>query len=97
MMEKTISYRFRSKDQYLMSSLAYHLELLSGNRQTERLNLEYLHPTYSNKKLMKKIRNCEKNHRIKSVCVQSLDMIGEIEQNRIFDWMDRVLGIPAGI
>ena len=93
MMEKNISYRFRSRDQYLMSSLAYHLEILSGNRQFAKLNLGYLHPSYSEKRLNRKIRRSENDKRIKSLCVQSLDMFTDEEQKSLFNWMDRLLGI----
>lgn len=92
LMEKNISYRFRSRDQLLISSLAYHLEIIDNNRNTSRLNLGYLHPNYPVKRLYRKIRYCEKNERIKSVCVQSLDMFSQAEQANIFGWLDRIMG-----
>ncbi len=93
LMENNISYRFRSSDQLLMSSLAYHLEILDGNRQFARLNLGYLHPTYSHRRLARKIRYCEKSNNILSVCVQSLDMMEKEQRENIFNWMKRILNV----
>lgn len=92
MMEKNISYRFRNSDQILMSSLAYHLEIRSGNRNISKLNLEYIHPTYSIKRLYRKIAYSENNPKIKSVAIQSVDMFREVEQENIFKWLDRLMG-----
>jgi hypothetical protein len=93
MMEKNISSRFRNRDQILMSSLAYHLELKSGNRNTSKLNLEYIHPTYSTKRLYRKIERSENNPKTKSVAIQSVDMFSEVEQENIFRWLDRLMGL----
>jgi hypothetical protein len=95
LLKKNISYRFRSADQFLLSSLAYHLEILDGNRQFAKLNLGYLHPYYSGKRLQSKMRRCDSDSRIKSVCAQSLDMLSLGEQKMIFDWMDKVLDLHA--
>ncbi|MBN1159020.1 MAG: hypothetical protein JXA61_06530, partial [Bacteroidales bacterium] len=53
--------------------------------------LGYLHPFYSKKKLDRKIRRCEKDKGIKSVCAQSLDLFSKEERERIFKWMDEVM------
>ncbi len=91
MLEKNISYRFRSKEQFLMISSTYHLEILNGNRNFAKLNLGYLHPYYSINRLYRRISRCETDPRIKFVCVQSLDMMGKEEQEKIFSWMERIL------
>jgi hypothetical protein len=92
-MEKTISCRFRCHEQLLMSSLAYHAEILDGNRQFAKLNLGYFHPFYSEKRINKKIRHCDNNLTIKSVCIQSMDMVDKDVRENIFKWMDRILNI----
>jgi hypothetical protein len=91
LLKKNISFRFRSHNQFLVSSLANHLEILSGNKQFAKLNLGYFHPYYSRKVLGNKVNECENNPKIKSICVQSIEMLGKNEQKKIFDWMDRVL------
>ena len=93
MLEKNISYRFRSPEQFLMISSTYHLEILNGNRQFAKLNLGYLHPYYSTSRLNRRIRRCENDRNIKFVCVQNLDMMGRDEQNNIFNWMERMLSL----
>jgi len=94
LLEKNISYRFRDQDQFITSSLAYHLEIMDGNRQFAKLNLVYFHPYYSDNRLKRKIRRCENDSGIKSICVQSLDMISIDVQEKIFNFMDRTLNLP---
>jgi hypothetical protein len=91
LLEKTIASKFRSKDQVLLTSIAYHLEIRDGNRNIGKLNLGYLHPSYSKRKTERRIRRCERDSGIKSICAQSLDLFSSEERNKIFNWMDRVL------
>lgn len=93
LLEKNISFRFRDQDQFLVTALSNHLEILDGNKQFAKLNLGYLHPYYSDKRLNKKIRKCENDPDIKSVCAQSIDMLGKKKEEEIFNWMDSVLGL----
>ncbi|MGB8359678.1 MAG: Stealth CR1 domain-containing protein [Bacteroidales bacterium] len=93
LLESNIAYRFRNTDQYFMISLVCHLEIMDGNRQFEKLNLGYLHPYYSKRRLERRIRRCENDPDIKSVCAQSLDILGREVQDKIFGWMDRILGL----
>jgi len=91
LLEKNISNRFRSPDQLILTSLAYHLEIKAGNRTFEKLNLGYLHPIYSKQKLQRKIRNCRENPEIKFVCAQNLDLFYVKEREGIFSWLDEIL------
>ncbi|MFN2395767.1 MAG: hypothetical protein ABR597_08780 [Bacteroidales bacterium] len=93
LLEKNISYRFRSPDQFLLTSLAYHLEILEGNRNMIKLNYGYLHPIYSKRRIDKKIKRCINDQNIKTVCAQNLDMFEKEERERIFSWLDNILGI----
>lgn len=93
LLEKNISSRFRSPDQFLLTSLACHLEILEGNRNIEKLNYGYLHPIYSKRRIDKKIKRCMNDKNIKSVCAQSLDMFEKEERERILSWMDDILGM----
>jgi hypothetical protein len=94
LLEKNISYRFRDQAQFNVTTLANHMEILSGNRNTEKLNLGYLVPSYySKRRLNKKMRRCETHPGVKSVCVQSLDTASKEDQDKIFNWMDRILNL----
>ncbi len=85
---KTISHRFRSHDQVLSTSLAYHLEILADNQNREKIRLGYFHPWYSESRLLRRIRRCEKDPLIKTICVQSLDLISDDLRSTLLSWMD---------
>jgi len=92
--EKNISYRFRDQAQFNMSTLANHLEIISGNRNTAKINLEYIVPSYySKRKMHHKVEHVLKDRSVKSVCIQSLDSASKEDQKNIFNLMDQFLGI----
>lgn len=91
LMEKTISCRFRSSDQLLMSSLAYHQEIEEKNRNFADMNLCYLHPIYSKKHITRKIKGCISDQSIKTVCIQSLDMIDSDTRDEILNWIGKLM------
>jgi hypothetical protein len=93
LLEKTISYRFRDSEQILAQSVAYHLEILNGNRNFKKLNLGYLHPYYSENRLNRRISRCRKDSRIRSVCIQSIEMLSSWQREKIFRWLDTVLNL----
>lgn len=97
LLKKTISYRFRDSEQLLASSLAYHLEIRSGNAHLARLNLGYLHPWYSEARMNRRIALCTRDTNIKSVCIQSIEMMSAVQQKKIFDWLDEVLNLKNEI
>jgi hypothetical protein len=90
-LEKIISYRFRDPEQLLTSSLAYHLEILKGNRNLGKLNTGYLHPLYKEKKMARRIEKCKNDSRYKSVCIQNIDMMREGDRRKILEWLDSIL------
>lgn len=91
-LEKNIAFRFRDTDQFLLTALSYHLEILAGNRNFDRLDLVYIHPYYSEKRLARKINECRNNKKIKFLCVQSLEMLSTDIQQEVLSLMDEVLG-----
>jgi hypothetical protein len=93
LLEENISYRFRSEYQFVMPSLAYHLEILSGNRNFRPLDLVYVHPYYSEKQLLKKLAECREKKQIKFLCVQNLEMLGERIQKNVRSLMENILNI----
>jgi hypothetical protein len=96
LLRKTISYRFRDASQLILTSLAYHLEIRNDSAHQARLNLGYLHPWYSEARLNRRIDRCTKDQRIKSVCVQSIEMLGSNQREKIFNWLDNVLNLNYG-
>ncbi|MBM3421039.1 MAG: capsular biosynthesis protein [Bacteroidetes bacterium] len=94
LMEKNISYRFRNFRQYDFISLACHLELASGNMNITRNDFAYLQP-YNRRRnyISGKIQICERNDRIRFLCVQSLEMCTPEEQKLVFNWLTYRLGM----
>jgi hypothetical protein len=88
LLENNIKYRFRSDKQFISISLANHLEIKQGNTQVEKLNLGYFHPYYSSRQISRKIIRCNTDPKIKSVCLQSLDMLQKKEQAKILGWIN---------
>jgi len=93
LLEKTISYRFRDPEQILVQSVAYHLEILNGNRNFKKLNLGYLHPYYSENRMNRRIGRCMNDPRIKSICIQSIETLSSGQREKIFRWLDTVLNL----
>lgn len=93
LLENNISHRFRSHDQFLVSALANHLEILDGNKKFAKLKIGYIHPYYSDRRIKLRIRKCQKDQSIKSICVQSLDLLSKGQQRMIDEWMGRVLDL----
>ncbi len=92
LLEKNIAYRFRNHKQLVFAALSSHLELIDGNKQSTKPDLAYLQPLNRPKNYIdKKIRLCEKNPRIKFLCVQSLEMCRKEDQEKLFSWMETVL------
>lgn len=94
LLKENIASRFRNQSQFNITTLSNHLELLDGNKNIARLNLGYLVPSmYSERKLNAKMRRINKDARVKSVCIQSLDTALPSTQQKIFSWMDNILGL----
>ncbi|MEN8156780.1 MAG: Stealth CR1 domain-containing protein [Bacteroidota bacterium] len=92
-LKKNISYRFRSRDQFQMTAVAYHLEIREGNHHLAPAHLTYLHPSYSTKTLLKELTECKQNENIGSLCAQSLEMIDKEIRDDVLDWMEQILMI----
>lgn len=91
LLEKNIAYRFRNSEQLLLTALANQIEILTGNKNLTGLDLVYIHPYYSERRLMKKISECRNKPGIKFLCVQSLEMLDEKVQQNIIELSDSIL------
>jgi hypothetical protein len=93
LLEKTISYRFRDAEQIIAPAVAYHLEILDGNRNYRKLKLGYFHPYYSENRMNRRISRCMNDPHIKSICIQSVEMLSGGQREKIFRWMDSILNL----
>ena len=94
LIEKNISYRFRNHSQFTFISLSNHLQILRGNRHIANPDLAYLQPYKRPEDYIdKKIRFCERKKNLKYICVQSLEMCRLEDQQKIFNWMDKILNL----
>ncbi len=93
LLEKTISYRFRDSQQLIAPGVAYHLEILSGNRNYRDPRLGYFHPYYSESRMDRRIKRCMNDPRIKTICIQSVEMLSSRQREKIFRWMDSILNL----
>lgn len=92
LLEKNIAYKFKNQAQFNFVSLCNHLEILAGNRNFSKPNLAYLQPFNRSKKYIdSKIKMCERNPKIKFLCVQSLEMCPDHDRQKLFSWMDKIL------
>lgn len=97
LLRRNLQHRFRNQNQFNVSTLSNHLEYKAGNRNIKPLNLGYLNPAYHKaKRFNRKIHRCEKDPRVKSVCVQNLSMVSEEDQAKMFVWLDTFLGFENG-
>lgn len=97
-LEKNIAYRFRESSQFTFIALSNHLQLLAGNRNTDKPRLAYLMPhNRSANYVDKKIQMCERNKNIIFLCAQSLEMCREADKLTIFAWLDRIMQLKQPI
>ncbi len=94
LLEKNVSYRLRSAEQFLTVNLAHHLELAAGTARIDnRLRSLRLSPASEDAAtIAARIADADADPRLAFACVQSLDKADEAAQKRIFDWLDRVIG-----
>ena len=95
LLKQNISFRFREQNQFNVTTLANHIELVNGNRQISSLNLGYLHPYYSKSEIKKRIKRCQTDFGVKSICVQNIEKFSSEQQKDIFTLMDNVLGLTS--
>lgn len=94
LLRQNISHRFRDNAQYDLVSLSNHLQLSTGNRHITRPGLLYLKPENRRAGYVDgKIRYFYRNRDLLFVCAQSLDRCTRADRERLFGWLDEVLGL----
>ncbi|MDX9848373.1 MAG: Stealth CR1 domain-containing protein [Tenuifilaceae bacterium] len=92
-LEKNISYQFRNRKQLNPISLSNHLQLQKGNSNISRPRLVYINAHKKKKGYIDaKIRQCQANPKIKYLCIQSLELCNQHDQEKLFAWLDQQLG-----
>ncbi len=90
--QQNIVFRFRDPSQFTFISLSNHLQLLNGNRNIGKPGLEYIMPHNRGKNYVnRKLKRCEDNPNTIFLCVQSLEMGSDEDQQKIFGWLDNIL------
>jgi hypothetical protein len=95
-LERNISFRLRSAEQFLTVALANHLEIAQGNAIIDnRLGTLRLQPAKeSGASLRKALARAGSDPALAFVCVQSLDEAGEAARALVFDFLEQRVG-PA--
>jgi hypothetical protein len=91
LLEEIISYRFRDPGQLLTSSMAYHLEIMKGNRNLRKLWIGYFHPYYRTNTMNRRMEKCKTDSRYRSVCIQNIEMLDAGLREKIFTWIESVI------
>lgn len=82
-MERNIVHRFRYWDTFVPGALVANTGLLLGRAEKGPNDWEYIHPQHGEEEIRRRIERCRRDARIKSLCVQSLDMMADNIQDEI--------------
>lgn len=89
---ENVKYRFRNEKQFIVSSLANHLEIKGGNTfLTNKLCLTYFQ-SYKNIFITKlKLRSFDKNSEKRFMCFQNLELASPKQLKVIIEWISKRL------
>jgi len=93
-LEKNLSFRLRSAEQFLTVALANHLEIARGTALVDnRLETLRLQPARESESALRAaLARTEDNPAIAFLCVQSLDEAGEHQRRIVFDFLEKRIG-----
>lgn len=92
--KENLKYKFRNYKQFNTVSLANHLEYKRGNKNFTKSQVVYMKPSNKGEKyIIRKFRKCEQNQNNLFLCLQSLDLATQTEQQLIFKKMNSLLEI----
>jgi len=97
--KENIKYKFRSPAQFNPQALSYILLMRDNNfKMAKTKNYLTINPTNRKKDYMsKKLEICSSNTSIKSICVQSLDLIDKEILSIFYKWIDNTLELKEGL
>jgi hypothetical protein len=95
-LERNLSFRLRSAEQFLTVALANHLELAREHALVDnRLETLRLQPArLAAGALRAELARAEANPTIAFLCLQSLDEASEAQRRIVFDFLERRIGAP---
>lgn len=75
LIEANIKYRFRNKNQFCMANVVVHKAISSGQAVEAKEDWVYISAgRFSEEQVIRSLQRCRTDERIKSLCVQSLDL-----------------------
>ena len=93
-LKENLKFRFRNYKQYNTVALANHLEYKTGNKNLSKSQAVYMRPYNRGEKyITRKFKQCEKNQNNLFLCIQSLDLATQKEQQLIFKKLNSLLDI----
>ncbi len=95
-LERNISFRLRSAEQFLTVALANHLEIAGGHAVIDnRLETLRIQPARESEGALRaQLAGAQSNAALAFLCVQSLDEADEARRQLVFDFLERRIG-PA--
>ncbi|WP_063464580.1 stealth family protein [Ectothiorhodospira sp. BSL-9] len=82
-LERNIVHRFRHWDTFCVPSLLANYGLMQGRARKGPNDWEYIHAHHTEDEILRRLERCRRDEKIKSLCVQSLDMMPDNLQTQI--------------
>ncbi|MFQ3230212.1 Stealth CR1 domain-containing protein [Reinekea sp.] len=94
MFNEQLSHRFRSTEQYIVESLAAHLELAANNAEINNQYKSFLltPEKLSRKRIKWQLKKAKKDQRAVFACIQNIDKATPRSQEQIFTWLRNQIG-----
>lgn len=93
-LKENLKFRFRNYKQFNTVALANHLEYITGNKNLSKSQAIYMKPYNRGEKyITRKFKQCKQSQNNLFLCIQSLDLATQKEQQLIFKQLNSLLGI----
>ena len=93
-LKENLKFRFRNYKQFNTVALANHLEYITGNKNLSKSQAVYMKPHNRGEKyITRKFKQCKQSQNNLFLCIQSLDLATQKEQQLIFKQLNSLLGI----
>ena len=93
-LKENLKFRFRNYKQFNTVALANHLEYITGNKNLFKSQAVYMKPYNRGEKyITRKFKQCKQSQNNLFLCIQSLDLATQKEQQLIFKQLNSLLGI----
>ena len=93
-LKENLKFRFRNYKQFNTVALANHLEYKTGNENLSKSQAVYMRPHNRGEKyIIRKFKQCKQSQNNLFLCIQSLDLATQKEQQLIFKQLNSLLDI----